>query len=325
MKHHLPNGRFRNNAELELTHTRLADFFKWKSASPKVERIAFPISKQVVNPKDKREPQNAVTWIGHATFLIEYAGLNILTDPHFSKRASPVQWAGPARTTQPALSIEDLPHIDVVVVSHDHYDHLDLNSVRALKQKQASKPPMYMVPLKVGRWLSRQGIKDWIELDWWQSTKHLGWQFTSVPVQHFSGRGAIQNNTLWAGWVLEAPESSPYRLLFVGDSGYSSDFKEIGRRFAPFDLSLIPIGAYEPRWFMREVHVNPEEAVRIHLDVGSKKSIAMHWGSFILTDEPMDQPPLHLQQAKQKLNVEDSEFVVVDHGARIPIHGESND
>lgn len=319
-KHHLPNGRFRNNSKLNMTHSSVTNVFKWKLELSLVKRINFPVVEQ--SPSElEAVSDRRVTWIGHASFLIQFDGLNILTDPHFSKRASPVQFAGPKRTTQPAIALSDLPHIDVVVVSHDHYDHLDLKSVRGLHERQKDNPPLFVVPLRVGEWLSKRGIDSWVELDWGESTQYKDWTFHAVPVQHFSGRGLKPNNTLWAGWVLEhkAESDSPYKLFFAGDTGYSDDFRDIGERFGEMDLSLLPIGAYEPRWFMKEVHVNPEEAVQIHLDVKSKKSIGMHWGSFILTDEAMDEPPKKLELAKSKHGLSADEFIVVDHGEAVKI------
>lgn len=318
-KHHLPNGTFRNNADLSLMHTKASNVLKWKLHSPRVKRITFPNKRQNFSVLADQNAEG-LSWIGHATFLLRLNGLTILTDPHFSKRASPSQSVGPKRTTPPALKIKELPHIDVVVVSHDHYDHLDRDSVISLVKAQADHPPLFIVPLKLGAWLSRLGVENWRELDWWENTTFSGLTFHAVPVQHFSGRGLVQNNTLWAGWVLEWPsdkasEGSSKKLFFAGDTGYSEDFEAIKQCFGPMDISLIPIGAYEPRWFMKEVHVNPEEAVKIHIDLDSKLSIGMHWGSFVLTDEPMDVPPKHLQQAKDKLGVPDGAFIVVEHGA----------
>lgn len=312
-KHHLANGRFRNNQTLKNTHSSLLKAIKWQLNRPKLETISQPIAE----PSDKLtqvETQGQLVWIGHATFLLQYQGLAILTDPVFSKRASPVQFAGPKRTTPAALSIAQLPHIDVVVVSHDHYDHLDKHSVLELWQQQVDKPPLFVVPLKVGKWLDKLGIDNWIELDWWQSAEALGWTFTAVPVQHFSGRGLVQNNTLWAGWVLRSPAPECKQVFFAGDTGYSPDFKAIGERFSQMDLSLLPIGAYEPRWFMREVHVNPEEAVKIHLDVNSRLSVGMHWGSFVLTDEQMDAPVQELEIAKSNYDIADDAFITLVHG-----------
>ena len=324
-RHHLPNGSFRNNADLEHTHQSPLNVLRWKSNAPKVKAIDYLVNRGFDHQHTLREVykpnlQHCI-WLGHATFLIQYGGLNILTDPHFSDRASPLQFVGPKRTTKPALSIEQLPHIDVIVISHDHYDHLDKQSVKKIYLQQTDNPPLILVPLKLGQWLSKQGISTWIELDWWDKTSYKNWDFHAVPVQHFSGRGLKQNNTLWAGWILEykKDEVDSFKIFFAGDTGYSEEFKKIGKTFGKIDLSMIPIGAYEPRWFMKEVHVNPTEAARIHVDVNSKKSIAMHWGSFILADEEMDAPPKDLEVAKQYLGISTDDFIVVDHGAVIKI------
>ena len=319
-RHHLPNGAFRNNADLKHTHASAWNVLKWKSKAPKVKAIDYSVAQDTKTAIHKPDQKHCV-WIGHATFLLQYGGLNILTDPHFSDRASPSQLIGPKRTTKPALSITQLPHIDVIVISHDHYDHLDMHSVVVLYERQRSNPPLFVVPLKVGQWLKKHRISNWVELDWWQSTSFNNWRFHAVPVQHFSGRGLKPNNTLWAGWVMECLKDSrkPYKVFFAGDTGYSDDFKNINKQFGAMDLSFIPIGAYAPRWFMKEVHVNPDEAVRIHLDVKSKRSIGMHWGSFVLTDEPMDEPPKNLEEAKAKYSLSHDEFISVAHGEIIQL------
>ena len=315
-KHHLSNGTFRNNSKLINHHADLKSLVKWKLAFVRVKRQYQPVLSPRLPAIDKRS--NYTVWIGHSTFLIVRQGITMLTDPQFSDRASPSQLAGPKRTTAPALSIDQLPLIDIVVVSHDHYDHLDKNSVIKLCSKQKNNLPLFVVPLKVGRWLTKLGVHKWVELDWWESSVVKNLSFTAVPVQHFSGRGLVRNNTLWAGWVIESQNANTqgvsHKIFFAGDTGYSDDFVEIGKRFGAMDLSLIPIGAYEPQWFMREMHVNPEEAVKIHLDVNSKFSIGMHWGSFILTDEPMDEPPRKLEEAKIKYGLMQHEFISVKHG-----------
>lgn len=256
-------------------------------------------------------------WACH--FLISINGKHILTDPVFSDRASPSQVVGPKRATPPACAIKDLPPIDYVVLSHDHYDHLDENSVLELNEHFK---PQFILPLKCGVWFDKRGIHNWVELDQWQSTKIWDIEFHCVPTQHFSGRGLKPNPTLWAGWVIESnplSNETPHKIFFAGDTGYSKDFKDIGNEHGPIDLALTPIGAYEPRWFMKEVHVNPEEAVRIHLDVKSKQSISMHWGSFILTDKPMNQPPIQLTKALNKHKVDHDVFVTIQHGSHHPL------
>lgn len=309
--HHLSNGRFRNNQDLELKHTSVWNILKWKLFESLPEPIEIP-NRQVDFELFEQADASKIIWVGHSTFLIRHQGLNILTDPHFSKRASPLQWIGPKRYTAPAMSIEELPHIDLIVISHDHYDHLDKQSVIAINKKQQDNPPLFAVPLGLGKWLDKRGVKNWVELDWWEANEFKGWRVSAVPVQHFSGRGLKPNNTLWCGWVLETPDAK--KIFFAGDTGYSPDFKDIGNQFGSMDLSLIPIGAYEPRWFMDEIHVNPDEAVMIHQDVNSRYSIGMHWGTFMLTNEEMLEPPQQLEQARSKYDIAEEDFIVVEQG-----------
>ena len=253
---------------------------------------------------------DSLTWVGHDTFLLQLGGLNILTDPHFTHRTSPSRWLGPERLAPLGLELRDLPAVDLVLVSHNHYDHLDRASVCWIARHNPQA--LFVVPLGVRRWMLRHGIRNTVELDWWQSHQAAGTRITSVPAQHFSGRTATdRNKTLWCGFVLERAGK---RIYFAGDSGYSRDFSDIGARFAPMHLSLIPIGAYAPRWFMRSMHVNPDEAVKIHRDVGSRLSVAMHWGTFRLTEEPLEEPPLALAAALSAAGVDAGRFWVMQHG-----------
>lgn len=258
--------------------------------------------------------KTSLTWIGHATFLIQHAGLNILTDAQFSDRASPVSWAGPIRVVAPGISIDNLPEIDAVVISHDHYDSLDLDSVKKLAIHNKHRSLTFLVPLAMKSWfddLKLDNIKV-IELDWGQSHIIGDVQFTATPVQHWGKRTLLDTNKrLWVSWVIE---NKAGKIYFAGDTGYADHFKEIGKQYGPFDLALIPIGAYEPRWFMKSYHVNPEESVKIHRDIKSKYSVAMHWGTFILTDEPLDEPPKKLKQALEKYNISEASFEVYQHG-----------
>ena len=254
--------------------------------------------------------ENSLTWIGHASFLLQWGGRNVLTDPHFSARASPFSFAGPKRLAPPGLAFEDLPPIDLILISHNHYDHLDDASVRRLAQDHPHAH--FIVPHGLRRWLLRRGAQTVIELDWWQGVDLAGAGITAVPAQHFSGRGLFdRDRTLWCGFVLEVAGG---RVYFAGDTGYSKDFADIGQRFAPIDLALIPIGAYEPRWFMEPVHVDPEQAVRIHRDVGARRSVAMHWGVFRMTAEPPEEPPLRLRRALQAQGLSEQDFSVLRHG-----------
>ena len=256
--------------------------------------------------------ETTATWIGHATVLLQTAGVNILTDPQFSERASPVGFAGPKRVVPATSALADLPYIDAVLISHDHYDHLDVASITALA-RQPGGSPRFFVRLGTKAWFAALGITNVVELDWWQNIEFMGIDVNFVPVQHWSKRTLTdENQRLWGGWVVRHPGFSFY---FTGDAGYSMDFADVGRRFGGFDLAAIPIGAYEPRWFMKTMHVNPEESVRIHRDVKSQVSLGIHWGTFEdLTDESLYEPPRVLAAEAAKAGLAPGEFFVLKHG-----------
>jgi N-acyl-phosphatidylethanolamine-hydrolysing phospholipase D len=239
-----------------------------------------------------------VTWVGHSTALLQLDGVNILTDPMWSERASPFTFAGPARWAAPGVRFDELPPIDIVLLSHDHFDHLDVPTVRRLA---ATHPDaVWCTPLGVAALVGRQGVAHVEELDWWQHRRVARCVVTCTPAQHFSGRSlAARGTTLWSSWSVT---SSHHRVHFGGDTGYHPDFARIAAACGPFDLALLPIGAYEPRWFMRPVHMNPDEAVRAWRDITDAHPAApppvlvpIHWGTFKLTDEPMDEPPRRLR------------------------------
>jgi L-ascorbate metabolism protein UlaG (beta-lactamase superfamily) len=286
---------------------------RWEKGLPKIPEggYHFPVAQPDVPWLQSNRSEPTITWIGHATFLLQLNGVNILTDAHLTERASPLSFAGPKRVVPPALSFEQLPHIDAVVISHNHYDHLDRGTVRRLAA-QTGGSPRFFVPLGLKAWFEAEGIVDVSELDWWDEAEYKGLKLVLTPVQHWSARGLWdRDKTLWGGWVVEQPG---FRFFFTGDTGYSADFKDIGEHFGGFDLTAIPIGAYEPRWFMSIMHVNPEEAVRIHQDLRARYSVAMHWGTFILTDEPLDEPPVKLAQARTAAGVAPEAFFVMQHG-----------
>ena len=272
--------------------------------------VAFPSGRNDPAWLRANRSRDSLTWIGHSTFLLQLGGLNLLTDPHFGGRASPLSFAGPARLTPPGMDLAALPPIDLVLVSHNHYDHLDEGSVRAIAR--AHPQAQFVVPLGLAAWFRRRGIERVTELDWWASAQLGAAKVSAVPVQHFSGRGIHDRDaTLWCGFVVEL---AGRRVFFAGDTGYSKDFADIAGRFPAMDLSLLPIGAYNPRWFMAPVHVDPAEAVRIHQDLRSRLSVAMHWGTFRLTAEPLDEPPHLLAQAMTAAGVAADKFVVFQHG-----------
>ncbi|MEJ2730048.1 MAG: MBL fold metallo-hydrolase [Deltaproteobacteria bacterium] len=317
-KPHHTTGGFRNVNEYE--EHDFWDFLKWRRERAKLEipgpqSYNFPLAKNDPDFLRQNRDISTVTWIGHATILLQMGGYNILTDPHFSERASPVQWAGPERVVPPGLAFEDLPPIDIVVISHDHYDSLDEQTIKRLRQRPDGEKTRFYVPLGLKNWFTTRGIDQVIEMDWWDRHPDGNLEIIAAPVQHWSKRGLFsRNKTLWAGWAITA---NAFRFFFVGDSGYTPQFKEIGKKLGPFDLAAIPIGAYEPRWFMARHHVNPAESVLIHRDIASKKSVAIHWGTFILTDEPLDEPPEKLAAAMQKNRIPPEDFLVLKHGETI--------
>ncbi|HEV8584995.1 MAG TPA: MBL fold metallo-hydrolase [Methylomirabilota bacterium] len=233
-----------------------------------------------------------VTWIGHATLLVQLAGVNVLTDPHWGERASPVSFAGPRRMVAPGLRFEDLPPIHAVVISHDHYDHLDVDTVLHLAR---TFHPRFFVPLGLKAWFGDLGIRDVVELDWWESVEFRGLTLTCTPAQHSSGRGLRdQNLRLWSSWVVAAGDK---RFYFAGDTGYTKSLAEIGARLGPFDFAAIPIGGYSAYDTKHPNHVNPEEALQLFEDVGARHLVPIHFGTFDMNREPFAEPPGRLMKA----------------------------
>ena len=249
-----------------------------------------------------------VTFIGHATFLIQTAAGNILTDPMYSQRASPLSRVGPRRVRQPAVAFEDLPPISTILLSHNHYDHCDLPTLRRL----ASADPIVVTPLGNGRLVRSTGIRRIEELDWWQEARTAAVPVTLTPAHHFSARTPFdRNRALWGGFLLIA---GGRRIYFAGDSAYAPHFREVRQRLGPIDLALLPIGAYEPRWFMGAVHMNPAESVQAHLDLGAPKSIGMHFGTFQLTNEGIDEPLRALDEARRANDIPEDRFSTLAPG-----------
>lgn len=278
-------------------------------------RKAFPIVppdfEKILSP-DKSKIQ--ATWIGHSTVLVQICGYNILTDPIFESSCSPI--GRPKRVVEPAIQLESLPHIDAVVISHGHYDHLCKKSVRALHKK--FQDILFMVPMGHKEWFLKRGMKNVIELDWWDEFEFQELKFTLTPAQHWSMRRALwdKNRALWGSWLVESKEKS---FWFAGDTGYSEElFNEIAEKFKkPINLAAIPIGAYEPNWFMAPQHVCPEEALMIHQYINSEISIAIHHGTFPLTSEPLDEPSLRLKTSLHEAGLDENVFQVVRHGSMV--------
>ena len=319
--HHRPGGGFRNPWP-DAAPRGFGDFLRWvliermtkprpTQPSPDVFAVTDPT---FVTPR-AGEGSATVTWIGHSSLLIQIGGRNVLTDPVWSDVVSPVPFAGPRRWVPPAVAFEDLPDIDVILVSHNHYDHCDVPTIRRL----AARFPTihWLVPLGLAKLLGRCGVANVTELDWWNVAEAAGLRVTCTPAQHFSARGLFdRNKTLWCSWVLSHGES---RIYFGADSALHPEYARIGEECGPFEVVILPIGAYEPRWFMRPVHMNPEDAVQAYsaLANGNRPAfIPIHWGTFKLTDEPMDEPPRRLRAAWAESRADPAQL-------RIPRHGET--
>jgi L-ascorbate metabolism protein UlaG (beta-lactamase superfamily) len=263
-------------------------------------------------PPQRGAAAAVVTFIGHATFLIQTAAGNILTDPMYSDRAGPFNLLGPKRVRRPAIAFEDLPQISTVLLSHNHYDHCDLPTLRFLAQRF---DPIVVTPLGNAALVRSAGIRRVEELDWWQESTSAPFPATLTPAHHFSARTPFdRNRCLWGGFMLTAGTK---RLFFAGDSAYSPLFRDIHDRFDPVDLALLPIGAYEPRWFMRSVHMNPMEAVQAHLDLKAARSIPMHFGTFQMAGEGIDEPLRALAEARQAHGVAAPAFDALEFGGSI--------
>lgn len=252
----------------------------------------------------------SITFIGHATFLIRLDGLTLLTDPIFSERCSPVSWAGPRRVRPPGQALENLPRPDAVLLSHNHYDHCDLPSLKAIRARFGSVP--ILAPLGNRAFLGRHGLDAVTELDWWQTTRLGDADIHFTPARHFAARTLFdRNTTLWGGFVIRHGGRSVY---FAGDSGYTGYFRAIRERLGAPDLALLPIGAYLPRWLMARVHVDPREAVQTLLDLGARRAVGMHFGTFRLSDEGIDTPLADLARAKSECSLDAERFVTLDFG-----------
>lgn len=291
----------------------------WVDVSEGVKVPRVDLDPKRLRSADARQ----VTWLGHSCFLVQANGVNLLTDPVFSERASPVSFAGPRRYNPPAIDIESLPPIHIVVISHNHYDHLDVESVRRI---DAHAQPLWLLPLKNGALIRDEGVapERVIELDWWETHRaQLGFQSagvsaTATPAQHWSARGLFdRNEMLWSSWVVDL---GGLRVYFGGDTGYQESlFEEIGARLGPFQLGLIPIGAYAPRDFMKSAHVSPEESVRIHNAVRAERSLGAHWGTFPLTAEPVLDPPKRLREALGAVGISAQHFIAPTLGYIYPL------
>jgi N-acyl-phosphatidylethanolamine-hydrolysing phospholipase D len=318
------SGRFEHPWPLDAQGGRgLADLLRWRveRARQKPEPNPPPGRLRVATPAFARPRAPAdelrLTWVGHATFLLQLGGLNVLTDAMWSRRASPLPWLGPERLVPPGVPFDALPPIDVVILSHDHYDHLDDATVRAIVRRSGDSV-QWISPLGYGSWLRRRGVRRHVELDWWQSTDVGSASgsivVTATPAQHWTKRSPFsERERLWASFCLGTPGGT--RVFFCGDSGYFAGLRTIGARLGPFAATLLPVGAYEPRWFMKLAHMNPEEAVRAYGDLGGAGVfVAMHWGTFRLTDEPPLEPPARVRAEWAARNLPPGDLWIPRHG-----------
>jgi N-acyl-phosphatidylethanolamine-hydrolysing phospholipase D len=318
--HHRADGGFRNpwpNAELH----GFKDFLRWRLGERRGQTIApSPASNSlprkqpaIVVPRAVRG-HRSVTWVGHSTVLLQLGPLNVLTDPMWSERASPLQWIGPKRVMSAAVAFDALPEIDVVLLSHNHYDHLDAGTVRRVAKRFPNAS--WLCPLRVGPLLRKFGVKHLVERDWWQSVDTPVFRATCTPAQHFSARGlGDRNETLWCGWTIETDDT---RVYFAGDTAFHPEFEDIGR-LGPFDLVMLPIGAYEPRWFMGTVHMNPEDAVFAYRQIIGESAthppcLTLHWGTFRLTDEAVQEPPVRFAARWREAGLPESANWTFVHG-----------
>lgn len=279
---------------------------------------AFPHAEpRIALPRVGRD-EVRVSWVGHATFLIQTATANVLTDPIWSPRASPVAWAGPLRLTQPGLAFEELPPIDIVLLSHDHYDHLDAATIRRIAG--TFRDVQWVAPLGHSALLEQLGARVVHEIDWWGTAEIVDTRITAVPAQHWSRRVRTRpGERLWCGFVIDA---EPGPIFFGGDSGYGPMFRDIGNRLGPFAINILPIGAYDPRWFMKPAHMNPEEAVQAYLDLGARGLfVPMHWGAFRLTDEDPLEPPLRARAAWRAARLAEDDLRVLAIGETLALNG----
>ncbi len=286
----------------------LPDVLKWVRERKRSTWIYKRDVKVGPRPLPRYDGGVRITHVNHSTFLIQVDGVNIITDPVWSERVSPFTFAGPKRMRPPGINFDDLPKIDLVLLSHNHYDHLDITTLKKIHDKYN---PKYIVPLGVGGYLNSKNISAVQELDWWQTTAFgTGFTIEAVPAQHFSGRGTLdRDRTLWCGFAIHGAHGNVY---FAGDTGYNpKTFKEIGERTKP-TLAILPIGAYKPEWFMSPIHCSPDEAVQIFKDLGSPQSIASHFGTFPLADDSCEDPTDRLREVLKKEGIDN--FFILNEG-----------
>ncbi len=315
---HYQNGRF--FTPYAPTHPGPRAMIQWLTHR---EKIAWPrriLSTRGAPPPQRLQPGALrATFVNHSTVLLQVGELNVITDPIWSEFGSPVQFAGPRRHRVPGLRFEDLPPIDLILLSHNHYDHLDEETLLRLQRRDA---PTVYCPLGVAKTVRRLGFRAIVELDWWQQQTFRGSVIHCVPAQHFSARGLFdRNRSLWCGWHMDNAEGG---ILFAGDTGMGAHFDAIAQRFAPPRLALLPIGAYRPRWLMGPVHMGPEEAIEAHAILRAQVSMPIHYGTFSLADDGETEPIDHLQSLLAERPEQQWRIVKEGEGWNVPALAEES-
>lgn len=304
--HHTPEG-FRNP---EPEQRQPGDLQRWRKERkaqglPMAPRQGYPaFIRQWWQPADLSGEEDAVWWLGHAALMLRIDQRYGLIDPALSARASPLRFYGPKRKTPPPLKIDHLPSLEWVLISHNHYDHLDRPTIKAILRRFPQV--QFIVPLGLEPWFRRAGAKNVVQLDWWQQTQRHGVTFHAVPARHWSMRTLKdRNRSLWCGWTVS---TATLNFWFSGDSGYSENLLQIAQRLGPFNLAALPVGAYAPRWFMQTQHMDPQQSVSLYKAIGEPLTIPIHWGVFELADEALDEPPAELARAIAEAGLDNTRF-----------------
>ena len=305
------------------------NYLSYEKRSIKKSKFFSFIFKNIFNPPQKKKFESVevdkkiynnnlslLTWAGHSTFLVQFKNMNILIDPHFSLRASPFSYIGPKRYMPSVFNKNNLPRVDVVAISHNHYDHLDIKTLKIINKKFPEA--IFLVPLGDKKLLLENNIQNVKEFDWWENHKIKGMRFIFTPVQHWSKRTlSDRNKSLWGGWWIE---SNDFKFLHLGDTEYTKDFIDIKKKLGKPDVVAIPIGAYKPREIMKYSHLNPIEALKTFLDLEAKKAVAMHWGTFMLSQEAADEPVNEIKSNLGDYGIEESDFLILKHGETIHLN-----
>ena len=311
-KPHRGKTQFYNNYDNEPKASVLKWYWqRWTTSKPPEPEFKPEVLTPDLNFLKENKTATTFTWIGHSSALLQVHGVNILIDPVFSEKISPFPFVAPKRLVKVPMTIAELPPIDIVVISHNHYDHLDLPSLRELEKKAEGKTLFY-APLGTAELLESEKLHNVKEFDWWEEATFKDLKIAFTPAQHWTKRTPFDTNqSLWGGWLVQ---DAAWKFLYTGDTGYSKDFQDIHARYGDVNVTMMPLGAYEPRWFMKQQHINPEEFILIHKDLHSKISIPVHWGTFRLSDEPMAQPTKELNDLIQRDKFEPGAFHVPKHG-----------